>query len=239
MNEGDREEAERLFQEHGIEPKPKRSEDAQRQIEEALAKKQRQFEALENGPPRTLLEMSCEQILRAVGEDPTRGGLVETPTRFAKAWWDYTAGYRSEVSDVLKTFEDGAEGYDELLVQPNIPFYSHCEHHLAPFFGVVHVAYIANSRIAGLSKFKRVVDVYARRLQVQERLTVEIADALMAGLKSKGVAVVIDARHLCMESRGVECRGVSTRTSKLHGVFLDKPEARAELMQALPPVGNV
>ena len=118
------------------------------------------------------------RLLQFIGENPERGGLLETPKRFIKAWRQHSSGYGVDPKDVLKTFEDGAESYDEMVLVRDIPVYSHCEHHLAPFFGVAHVAYIPNGSIVGLSKLSRLVDIFARRLQVQERLTNEIADAM-------------------------------------------------------------
>ncbi len=172
----------------------------------------------------------CLRLLQYIGEDPNRGGLKETPQRFLKAWKEYTSGYNVDPATILKTFEDGAEGYDEMVLVKNIPIYSHCEHHLAPFFGVAHIAYIPDKRVVGLSKLPRLADIFMRRLQIQERLTQQIADALMKHLQPKGVAVVLDCRHFCMECRGTKLQGVSTTTSKMLGVFMEKPEARNEFM---------
>lgn len=159
------------------------------------------------------------RLLQYVGEKPERGGLLETPKRFLKAWQHYTSGYKKNAKDILKVFKDGADKCDEMVLVRSIPVYSHCEHHLAPFFGVAHVAYIPDGSIVGLSKLSRLVDIYARRLQVQERLTNQIADALQDNLKPKGVAVMIECRHMCMESRGVQQQGSSTITSAMRGVF--------------------
>lgn len=164
-----------------------------------------------------------------IGEDVRREGLLETPKRVVKAWKDWTCGYHVDIKALLKTFGDGAEGYDEMVVR-HVPFYSHCEHHLAPIFGTATVAYIPNGRVVGLSKLDRLVDAYARRLQVQERLTVQIADALVEHLQPKGVGVHINARHLCVESRGVKHQNSTTITSALRGVMKDQPETRAEFM---------
>ena len=173
------------------------------------------------------------RLLQYIGEDPNRGGLQETPKRFLKAWKEYTKGYKQNPAEVLKTFKDGAEGYDEMVLVKDIPIYSHCEHHLAPFFGVAHVAYIPGKHIVGLSKIARVVDIFMRRLQVQERLTNQIAEALMTHLLPKGVAVVLDCRHFCMECRGVNLQGVSTVTSKLTGHFMKEPETRKEFFDLI------
>ena len=176
----------------------------------------------------TALPPIIHDLLREIGEDPERAGLLETPTRVAKAWAHWASGYRQNPADVLKVFEDGAENVDQMVLVRDIPVYSMCEHHMAPFFGVAHVAYIPHGRIVGLSKLSRLVDIYARRLQVQERLTTQIADALTTHLNPKGVAVMVRCRHLCMESRGIARQGSETVTSALRGAMLDKPEARAE-----------
>lgn len=170
------------------------------------------------------------RLLQFIGEDPMREGLKDTPGRFIKAWKEWAAGYQIDPADILKSFKDGAEKIDEMIVVRDIAIYSHCEHHLAPFFGVAHVGYVPNGRIVGLSKIPKLVDAFASRLQVQERLTAQIADAMMEHLKCRGVGVVIECRHLCMESRGIRKAGTTTLTSVMRGVMMDKPEARAELM---------
>lgn len=171
------------------------------------------------------------RLLQFIGESVGREGLRETPARFLKAWQEYTAGYKTDVPALLKTFEDGAEGVDELVIVRDIPVYSHCEHHLAPFFGVAHVGYIPNGRVLGLSKMARVVDAFARRLQVQERLTQQVARALSEALEPRGVGVIVECRHMCMEARGVQARGAVTTTSCLLGVLKDDASARAEFMR--------
>lgn len=176
------------------------------------------------------IEDNIRRLLQFVGEDPKRGGLLETPHRVAKAWAHWTSGYKKDPATILKVFEDGADGCDEMVIVKDIPFYTHCEHHMAPFFGTATVAYIPDGKIVGLSKISRIVDLFARRLQVQERLTNQIADALNEHLQPKGVGVVIRARHLCMESRGICQQGHHTITSALRGVLKDKAEARAEFM---------
>lgn len=170
-------------------------------------------------------------LLHLVGEDSKREGLKETPSRYVKALRYMTSGYEVDPGSVLKLFEDGAPGSDPgMVVQTCIPVYSLCEHHMLPFFGVAHIGYIPEGKIVGLSKLVRLVNVFARRLQVQERLGCQIADALMAHAKPKGVGVVLECRHLCMEARGVQIAGTITRTDALRGVFLDLPAARAEFM---------
>lgn len=169
-------------------------------------------------------------LLSFIGEDPERQGLKETPVRVLKAWREWTAGYDQNPADVFKLFTDGAQGYNEMIWEKDLPFYSTCEHHLAPFFGTATIAYIPNESVVGLSKLGRVLDVFARRLQVQERLTVQIADCMVEHLKPLGVGVMIKARHLCMESRGYNKQGHSTITSALRGKFLESPEVRQEFL---------
>jgi GTP cyclohydrolase I len=171
-----------------------------------------------------------ELLYSVIGEDATREGLRETPKRVVKAWKHWTSGYHVDIAGLLKVFEDGAEGYDEMVVRKNIRIYSHCEHHLAPIIGECTIAYIPDGMVVGLSKLDRLADAFARRLQVQERLTSQIADALMEHLKPKGVGVHINARHMCIESRGVAQHSSDTLTSALRGVFKDQPETRAEFM---------
>ena len=170
------------------------------------------------------------RLLQFIGEDVARGGLKETPQRFLKAWKFWTSGYGQDPESIMKVFEDGGERYDEMVIVKDIPFYSHCEHHLAPIFGTASIAYIPNGRIVGLSKLSRLLDIYARRLQVQERITNQVADAIEKYLEPLGVGVIIKARHLCMESRGISKQGHYTITSSLRGVLREKPEARSEFM---------
>ena len=166
-------------------------------------------------------------ILKYIGENPDREGVLETPERVLRSYDELFGGYGKDAGSVLKTFEDGAEGMDEMIVQRNIPFYSMCEHHMLPFFGVAHIAYVPNRRIVGLSKMARLVEVFARRLQVQERMTCQISGALMDNLKPKGAACVIQAAHLCMAQRGVAKHHSDTITSSVLGCFRN-PETRAE-----------
>jgi GTP cyclohydrolase I len=176
------------------------------------------------------IEDNIIRLLQYIGEDPKRGGLLDTPKRVAKAWEHWASGYKADIPKLLKTFEDGADGCDEMVVVKDIPFYTHCEHHMAPFFGTATIAYIPDGKIVGLSKLPRVVNAFARRLQVQERLTNQIADAIQTNLQPKGVGVVIRARHLCMESRGIQQQGHHTITSALRGVMRESAEARAEFL---------
>lgn len=182
------------------------------------------------GTEEASIEDAFTRLLQYIGEDVKRGGLVDTPVRMAKAWREWTSGYNVEPSSVLKVFEDGAAKYDELILVQDIPFYSHCEHHLAPFFGTVTIGYIPQGKIVGLSKLGRVVDIFAKRLQVQERFTCQVADSIKEVLAPKGVGVVVRARHLCMESRGICKQGHHTTTSALRGVLFDNDKARAEFL---------
>ena len=170
------------------------------------------------------------RFLLSIGENPDRCGLVETPQRVVKAWKHWTSGYEQDPAEVLKVFKDGAEEYNELIVVRGIPIYSHCEHHLAPFFGRATIGYIPNGRIVGLSKLTRLVDCFAKRLQVQERLTRQIADALMEHVQPLAVGVVVSCRHLCMESRGIRTPGEETVTSAMLGELLTNLGMRTELL---------
>ena len=177
-------------------------------------------------------EEIVKELLSMVGEDPERGGLKETPARVVKAWKHWTKGYDINPADILKEFEDGAQDVDQMVIVKDIPIYSHCEHHLAPIFGTVTIAYIPNGKIVGLSKLSRLADCFARRLQVQERLTNQIADALQEHLNPIGVGVYIKARHMCMESRGIWQQGHHTITSALRGAIKNDPASRAEFLAA-------
>jgi GTP cyclohydrolase I len=170
------------------------------------------------------------RLLEYIGEDPAREGLNETPRRVLAAWKEWTSGYGKDPAQVLKQFGDGAERYDEMIVVKDLPFYSVCEHHLIPFFGTASIAYLPERNIVGLSKLGRVLEIYARRLQVQERLTTQVADAIHRSLFPKGVGVLIKARHLCMESRGYARQGHQTITSALLGAFLSDAKVRAEFL---------
>jgi GTP cyclohydrolase IA len=166
-------------------------------------------------------EKAIKTILKYVGEDPNREGLIETPKRVIKAFEEYFGGYLINPDDYLeKTFGD-VEGYDDMVIQKNISIHSHCEHHMAPIIGVVHVAYIPSEKVVGLSKLARVVDAYARRLQTQERLTMQVANSIYKGLKSHGSAVSINAEHQCMTTRGIRKEGATTITNYFTGVFRD------------------
>ena len=170
-------------------------------------------------------------LLTELDPNSTREGLGETPARAAKAWDFWCSGYDQDPAEILKVFEDGAENYDQMVTVKDIPIYSHCEHHLAAIFGTATISYIPDGKIVGLSKLSRLADMFARRLQVQERLTDQIANALEQHLEPLGVGVVIKARHMCMESRGVCQQGHITITTALRGAIKDEPGARAEFMR--------
>ena len=186
--------------------------------------------------PRPTPEQAMDHVramLRFIGEDPAREGLVDTPARVVKAMSEHFWGYGADPMEPLaRTFSE-VEGYDELVLLSNIQVHSHCEHHMVPFVGVAHVGYIPNGRVVGLSKLARVVDIYAKRLQVQEKLTAQIAGAIHDTLTPHAVGVVIQARHFCMCYRGVQQPNAVTTTSKLYGTFLSNAAARSEFFQLI------
>ena len=184
-----------------------------------------------NEVSREQAEDAVRVLLRWAGEDPAREGLLDTPKRVVKAYRDWFSGYALDPDDYLqRTFEEVA-GYDELIVLRDIRFESHCEHHMAPIIGRVHVGYLPDGKVVGISKLARVVDAYARRLQVQEKMTAQIADCIQRVLHPRGVGVVIEASHGCMTTRGVHKRGVSMVTSKMLGGFRDDARTRSEFLQ--------
>jgi len=174
---------------------------------------------------RTLIEWA--------GDDPSREGLLDTPKRVARAWKEYCQGYAEDPSHHLsRTFEE-VGGYDEIVLLKDIPFQSHCEHHMAPIIGKAAIAYLPNQRVVGISKLARVLHGFARRLQVQERLTAEVADCIWEHLHPQGVAVVIEASHACMTARGVRTPGVAMTTSRMMGVFRDDDRSRKEVLSLM------
>ena len=178
---------------------------------------------------RTHTEDAVRDLLKWVGENPDREGLKETPKRVLAALQFWCSGYDENPKSVLKTFTDGSQNYDEVVFQGSLPFFSLCEHHLVAFFGYAHIAYLPTNQVVGLSKLARLTEIYARRLQTQERMTAQIADALGECLECSA-AVVTQARHLCMESRGVQKVGTVTVCSALRNKFKSSPELRAEFM---------
>ncbi|MBW8075713.1 MAG: GTP cyclohydrolase I FolE [Metallibacterium scheffleri] len=184
-----------------------------------------------NGVSRAHAEDAVRTLLRWAGEDPAREGLIDTPRRVVKAYGDWFSGYKDDPEAYLaRTFEEVA-GYDELIVLRDIAFESHCEHHMAPIIGRAHVGYLPSGRVVGVSKLARVVDAYARRFQVQEKLTAQIADCIERVLEPRGVAVVVDAQHQCMTTRGVHKRGVSMVTSAMRGALREDARTRAEFLR--------
>ncbi len=178
------------------------------------------------------LEESVKTILLEVGEDTSREGLLKTPSRVAKSFEFLTDGYRKNIDEIL----NGAvfnEKYDEMVIVKDVDFYSMCEHHLLPFYGKIHIAYIPNGKIVGLSKIPRIVEMYARRLQVQERMTQEIADTLEKYLQPRGVAIVAEGYHMCMMMRGVEKQNSITTTSAMHGIFKEDARTRTEFLNLI------
>jgi GTP cyclohydrolase IA len=169
-------------------------------------------------------------LIRWAGDDPDREGLIDTPGRVARAWREYARGYEEDPgSHLSRTFEE-VGGYDEIVLLRDIPFQSHCEHHMAPIIGKAHIAYLPGDRVVGISKLARVLHGFARRLQVQERLTAEVADCICEHLKPKGVAVVIEASHACMSARGVNTPGVMMTTSRMMGTFRTDERSRKEVL---------
>ena len=181
-------------------------------------------------PGRKEAEDAVKTLLLWAGEDPSREGLIDTPRRVAKAYEDWFSGYGLDpISFLERTFEE-VEGYDEMIVLRDIAFESHCEHHMAPIIGKAHVGYLPNNKIVGISKLARVVDAFARRFQVQEKMTAQIAQCIEGVLKPKGVGVVIDAVHQCMTTRGIHKSGVSMVTSQMLGTFRNDARTRAEFL---------
>lgn len=169
-------------------------------------------------------------LIRWAGDDPEREGLVDTPRRVAKAWREYCQGYGDDPAYHLSRVFEEVGGYDEIVLLKDIPFQSHCEHHMAPIIGKAHIAYLPRDWVVGISKLARVLHAFARRLQVQERLTAEVADCIWTHLRPRGVAVVIEATHACMTARGVRTPGVTMKTSRIMGVFRDDERSRKEVL---------
>jgi GTP cyclohydrolase I len=184
-------------------------------------------------PEQADVEAAVRTLLLWAGDDPEREGLRDTPSRVARAYGEFFAGYGQDPYAVLTaTFEEAGD-YDDMVLVRNIRLESHCEHHLVPIIGRAHIAYLPDKRVVGLSKLARVVDIYAKRLQIQERLTSQIANAIADVLQPRGVAVVIEAEHMCMSTRGVYKRGSTTATTRLLGVFRTDPCARKEILSSI------
>ena len=188
---------------------------------------------MSNKPTKEEALKAVETLISWAGDDPTREGLIETPDRVIRAYKEFFAGYEEDPEQVLtKTFEE-VEGYDDAVIVRNIRVESHCEHHMVPILGVAHVGYIPNKRVVGISKLARIVDIYGKRLHTQETMTAQIADTIQRVLEPKGVAVVIDAGHQCMSTRGIHKTESSTITSRMLGSFRDNIETRSEFMHLI------
>ena len=184
-------------------------------------------------PERAEVEQAVETLLRWTGEDPAREGLKDTPARVARAFEDWFGGYQDDPVEILKRTFDEVDGYDEMVVLRDVRVESHCEHHLAPIQGCAHVAYMPDHRVVGISKLARVVEAYAKRLQIQERLTAQIANCIHDVLQPKGVAVVVEAEHHCMTTRGIHKPGTSLVTSRMLGLFRTNDATRREFLSLI------
>ncbi|MEP1442863.1 MAG: GTP cyclohydrolase I FolE [Hyphomicrobiales bacterium] len=189
-------------------------------------------------PDRAKVEEAVRTLLAWTGEDVDREGLLDTPKRVAKAYGEFFKGYSEDPVEVLKTTFDDVGGYSDIVLVRDIPFYSHCEHHMVPFIGTAHVAYYPSSGVVGLSKLARVVDIFARRLQTQENLTTQIASSIDENLKPRGVAVLMEAEHMCMSLRGVQKAGVSTVTTEFTGIFKEEADEQVRFMQLIRGFGK-
>ena len=184
-------------------------------------------------PSRAEAEAAVQTLIRWAGDDPAREGLLDTPARVVRSFEEFYAGYQLDPTELLsRTFEE-TDGYDELIVLREIRFESHCEHHMVPIIGCAHIGYLPEKRVIGISKLARVVDAFAKRLQIQEKMTVQIANAIDEVLKPKGVAVVVEASHQCMTTRGVHKSGVGMVTSRMLGVLRDDPTTRREFLSII------
>jgi GTP cyclohydrolase I len=188
-------------------------------------------------PSQAEVEQAVRVLIRWAGDDPEREGLVGTPERIARAYREFFSGYDEDPVALLERTFEAIDGYDEIVVLKDIRFESHCEHHLAPFIGKVHIGYLPNNRVVGISKLARLVDVYAKRLQIQEKMTSQIANTMDEVLQPKGVAVVIEAAHQCMTTRGVHKPGVTMVTSRMLGVFRHDPSSRREVLAMIGTPG--
>lgn len=179
------------------------------------------------------VQEAIRTLIRWAGDDPSREGLIDTPARVARAWKEYCEGYSDDPAYHLSRIFHEVGGYDEIVLLKDIPFQSHCEHHMAPIIGKAHIAYLPGEYVVGISKLARVLHAFARRLQVQERLTAEVADCIWENLKPVGVAVVIEASHGCMTGRGVRTHGVTMKTSRMMGAFREDEKSRKEVLQLM------
>jgi GTP cyclohydrolase I len=187
-------------------------------------------------PSRQEAEKAVRTLIEWLGDDPTREGLVDTPERVVRAYEELYAGYCQEIGDLLSTTFKDVDGYADMVLVRDIPFSSHCEHHMVPFVGRVHIAYYPTDGVVGLSKLARLVDIYAKRLQTQETMTAQITNALVKGLGTRGLAVMVEAEHMCMSMRGVQKQGTSTMTSRFTGIFHDDEVERQKFLLLVRPV---
>ena len=181
-------------------------------------------------PSREEAEAAVRTLIRWAGDDPAREGLIDTPKRVVKAYEELYGGYREDASEMLERVFEEVGGYDDMVVVRDIPFFSHCEHHMVPFVGKAHIGYYPSEGVVGLSKLARVVDVFAKRMQTQETLTSQIVTTIDEALKPRGVAIIIEAEHMCMSMRGVQKQGSSTITTQFTGVFRDDPAEQARFI---------
>ncbi len=200
---------------------------------DAIVKNFPALSGADSRPTQKEAEDAVRVLLRWAGDDPTREGLLDTPARVAKAYKELFSGYDQAAEDVLGRTFDEVGGYDDIVLVKDIPFFSHCEHHMVPIIGKAHVAYLPNGRVLGLSKIARVVEIYGRRLQTQETMTAQIAKALDDTLQPRGVAVMIEAEHMCMAMRGVQKQGSTTLTTTFTGAFKSEPAEQARFMTML------
>lgn len=184
-------------------------------------------------PSREEAEAAVRTLLAWAGDDPAREGLLETPARVVKAYEELFSGYRMDAAETLSKVFKEVEGYDDLVLVKDIPFHSHCEHHMVPFFGHAHIAYYPQNGVVGLSKLARIVDVFARRFQTQETMTAQIAQAIADALHPRGIAVMVEAEHMCMSMRGIQKQGASTTTCQFTGVFRDDPAEQVRFFTML------
>lgn len=191
---------------------------------------QKKVTPIRNKPSRKQAEEAVKTLIKWAGDNPEREGLLETPKRVVNSYKEFFSGYDSKPEQILSKTFDEVEGYDEMVIVRNITIESHCEHHMVPFIGIAHIGYIPNKRIVGISKLARIADVFAKRLQTQEIMTAQIADTINEALKPKGVAVVIDAQHQCMTTRGTHKTESSTITSRMVGLFRTNSNTRSEFM---------
>ena len=197
---------------------------------ERIARDHRESKSATERPSRSEAEEAVRTLIRWAGDDPTREGLLDTPDRVARSYGEFFAGYRQDPESILLTTFEETEGYDEMVVLRDIDYESHCEHHMVPIIGRAHVAYLPNSRVVGISKLARVVEAYAKRLQIQEKMTAQIANTINNVLAPKGVAVVIEGNHECMSTRGVHKPDITMITSTMLGAFREDPSTRKEFL---------